>query len=243
MGRARAMSLKRKPFPARYRVTVTETELEVEEVRSLPGRLCCRVSLSRWSSRRSWPAATSASSTAARHAALGPAVEPAHPTCGVVRVSHLGGSPRGDGPLGDVLLCLPKLASSTRLPFRRVRSGTCRTESGHERRQLLAAWCCKTHMSSIAIRHENLTRDFGTLRAVDAISLEVPAGAVFWVPWTERPARRDHPPAAGLLEPTSGQAQCSAWHSDHRPTRSGAKSGALSSTRAFTNACRRDNLQ
>ena len=31
----------KKAFSARYRVTVTETELEVEEVRSLPGRLCC----------------------------------------------------------------------------------------------------------------------------------------------------------------------------------------------------------
>jgi mRNA degradation ribonuclease J1/J2 len=34
-------------------------------------------------------------------------------------------------------------------------------------------------MTEIAIRTENLTRDFGTVRAVDGLSMEVPSGIIF----------------------------------------------------------------
>ena len=34
-------------------------------------------------------------------------------------------------------------------------------------------------MTEIVIRFENLTRDFKTVRAVDGLSLEVPAGIIF----------------------------------------------------------------
>jgi ABC-type glutathione transport system ATPase component len=38
-------------------------------------------------------------------------------------------------------------------------------------------------MSDVAIRLDNLTRDFGSVRAVDHLSLEVPAGVIFGFLW------------------------------------------------------------
>ena len=63
-------------------------------------------------------------------------------------------------------------------------------------------------MSEMAIRIENLTRDFGSIRAVDGLSLEVPAGTIFGFlgPNGSGKTTTIHL-LLGLLEPTAGQAE------------------------------------
>jgi len=82
-------------------------------------------------------------------------------------------------------------------------------------------------MSSVAIRTENLTCDFGKIRAVDQLSLEVPAGIIFGFlgPNASGKTTTIHL-LLGLLEPTSGRADILGFdtrtHSDEVRGRSGA---------------------
>lgn len=63
-------------------------------------------------------------------------------------------------------------------------------------------------MADLAIRTENLTRDFGKIRAVDQLALEVPAGIIFGFlgPNASGKTTTIHL-LLGLLEPTSGRAE------------------------------------
>ena len=63
-------------------------------------------------------------------------------------------------------------------------------------------------MTETAIRIENLTRDFETVRAVDGLSLEVPAGTIFGFLGPNGAGKTTTINLLlGLLEPTSGRAE------------------------------------
>jgi len=63
-------------------------------------------------------------------------------------------------------------------------------------------------MSDTAIRTTNLTRDFGTVRAVDALTLEVPPSIIFGFLGANGAGKTTTINLLlGLLEPTAGQAQ------------------------------------
>jgi ABC-2 type transport system ATP-binding protein len=63
-------------------------------------------------------------------------------------------------------------------------------------------------MSNLAIQAEHLTRDFATVRAVDDLSLDVPAGTVFGFLGANGAGKTTTIHLLlGLLEPTQGQAQ------------------------------------
>jgi ABC-2 type transport system ATP-binding protein len=82
-------------------------------------------------------------------------------------------------------------------------------------------------MSQTAIRMENLTRDFETVRAVDGLSLEVPAGTIFGFLGPNGAGKTTTINLLlGLLEPTSGRAEVlgldTRTHADEVRTRTGA---------------------
>ncbi|HEX8997515.1 MAG TPA: ABC transporter ATP-binding protein [Ktedonobacterales bacterium] len=83
-------------------------------------------------------------------------------------------------------------------------------------------------MTEAAIRTDKLTRDFGAVRAVDALTLETPAGIIFGFLGANGAGKTTTINLLlGLLEPTSGQAQALGF--DTR-TQGGAireRSGAL----------------
>ena len=63
-------------------------------------------------------------------------------------------------------------------------------------------------MAEMAIRIENLTRDFGSVRAVDGLSLEVPSGIIFGFLGPNGSGKTTTINLLlGLLEPTNGQAE------------------------------------
>lgn len=63
-------------------------------------------------------------------------------------------------------------------------------------------------MSDVAIRATNLTRDFGNVRAVDALTLDVPAGIIFGFLGANGAGKTTTINLLlGLLEPTAGQAR------------------------------------
>ena len=63
-------------------------------------------------------------------------------------------------------------------------------------------------MTEAAIRTTNLTRDFGAVRAVDALTLEVPPGIIFGFLGANGAGKTTTINLLlGLLEPTAGQAQ------------------------------------
>src|SRR5215472_16195192 len=63
-------------------------------------------------------------------------------------------------------------------------------------------------MSDAAIRTTKLTRDFGSVRAIDALTLEVPPGIIFGFLGANGAGKTTTINLLlGLLEPTSGQAQ------------------------------------
>ena len=82
-------------------------------------------------------------------------------------------------------------------------------------------------MNNAAIRTENLTRDFDKIRAVDNLTMEVPAGIIFGFlgPNASGKTTTIHL-LLGLLEPTSGRADILGFdtrtHSDEVRGRSGA---------------------
>ncbi len=82
-------------------------------------------------------------------------------------------------------------------------------------------------MTETAIRIENLTRDFETVRAVDGLSLEVPAGIIFGFLGPNGAGKTTTINLLlGLLEPTSGQAEVLGFdtrtQADEIRTRTGA---------------------
>jgi ABC-2 type transport system ATP-binding protein len=63
-------------------------------------------------------------------------------------------------------------------------------------------------MTTYAIKTENLGRDFGTLRAVDDLSIDVPTGSVFGFLGPNGAGKTTTIRLLlGLLEPTQGRAQ------------------------------------
>ncbi len=82
-------------------------------------------------------------------------------------------------------------------------------------------------MSDVAIRVDNLTRDFGKVRAVDGLSLEVPSGSIFGFlgPNGSGKTTTIHL-LLGLLEPTAGEAEVLGFncrsHADEVRTQTGA---------------------
>lgn len=82
-------------------------------------------------------------------------------------------------------------------------------------------------MNNAAIRTENLTRDFGKIRAVDNLTMEVPAGIIFGFlgPNASGKTTTIHL-LLGLLEPTSGRVEVLGFdtrtHADEVRERSGA---------------------
>jgi ABC-2 type transport system ATP-binding protein len=63
-------------------------------------------------------------------------------------------------------------------------------------------------VSTLAIQAEDLVRDFGTIRALDHLSLEVPAGIVFGFLGPNGAGKTTAIRAfLGLVEPTSGSAR------------------------------------
>ena len=82
-------------------------------------------------------------------------------------------------------------------------------------------------MTETAIRIENLTRDFETVRAVDSLSLEVPAGIIFGFLGPNGAGKTTTINLLlGLLEPTSGRAEVLGFdtrtQADEVRTRTGA---------------------
>jgi len=83
-------------------------------------------------------------------------------------------------------------------------------------------------MSEIAIRTENLTRDFDTVRAVDGLSMEVPKGAVFGFLGPNGSGKTTVIRLLlGLLEPTVGRAEVLGFDTQTQAERIRERTGAL----------------
>jgi ABC-2 type transport system ATP-binding protein len=83
-------------------------------------------------------------------------------------------------------------------------------------------------MADLAIRTENLTRDFGKIRAVDNLTMEVPAGIIFGFlgPNASGKTTTIHL-LLGLLEPTSGRAEILGFDTRTHSGEVRGRSGAL----------------
>lgn len=83
-------------------------------------------------------------------------------------------------------------------------------------------------MADLAIRTENLTRDFGKIRAVDNLSIEVPSGIIFGFlgPNASGKTTTIHL-LLGLLEPTSGRVEVLGFDTRTQADEVRARSGAL----------------
>ncbi len=83
-------------------------------------------------------------------------------------------------------------------------------------------------MADLAIRTENLTRDFGKIRAVDNLSIEVPSGIIFGFlgPNASGKTTTIHL-LLGLLEPTSGRVEVLGFDTRTQADDVRARSGAL----------------
>ena len=83
-------------------------------------------------------------------------------------------------------------------------------------------------MTETAIRIENLTRDFETVRAVDGLSLEVPAGIIFGFLGPNGAGKTTTINLLlGLLEPTSGRAEVLGFDTRTQPDEVRTRTGAL----------------
>ena len=83
-------------------------------------------------------------------------------------------------------------------------------------------------MTDIAIRLDNLTRDFETVRAVDGLSLEVPAGTIFGFLGPNGAGKTTTIRLLlGLLEPTAGGAQVLGYDTRSQAQEIRARTGAL----------------
>jgi ABC-2 type transport system ATP-binding protein len=83
-------------------------------------------------------------------------------------------------------------------------------------------------MSEIAIRTQSLSCDFGTIRAVDSLSLEVPKGIVFGFLGSNGSGKTTTIRLLlGLLEPTSGQAEVLGFDTRSQANEIRQRTGAL----------------
>jgi ABC-2 type transport system ATP-binding protein len=83
-------------------------------------------------------------------------------------------------------------------------------------------------MTQLAIRTENLTRDFDTVRALDGLSLEVPAGTIFGFLGPNGAGKTTTIRLLlGLLEPTAGQARVLGFDTATQGQAVRARTGAL----------------
>ena len=83
-------------------------------------------------------------------------------------------------------------------------------------------------MTKTAIRIENLTRDFKTVRAVDGLSLEVPAGIIFGFLGPNGAGKTTTINLLlGLLEPTSGRAEVLGFDTRTQADEIRSRTGAL----------------
>jgi len=83
-------------------------------------------------------------------------------------------------------------------------------------------------MTETAIRIENLTRDFGTMRAVDDLSLEMPAGIIFGFLGPNGAGKTTTINLLlGLLEPTSGRAEVLGFDTQTQGDEVRTRTGAL----------------
>jgi len=83
-------------------------------------------------------------------------------------------------------------------------------------------------MTETAIRIENLTRDFGTMRAVDDLSLEMPAGIIFGFLGPNGAGKTTTINLLlGLLEPTSGRAEVLGFDTQTQGDKVRTRTGAL----------------
>jgi ABC-2 type transport system ATP-binding protein len=100
-------------------------------------------------------------------------------------------------------------------------------------------------MSEIAIRFENLTRDFGPLRALDNLSLEVPSGNIFGFLGPNGAGKTTTIRLLlGLLEPTSGRVEVLGFDSSKEPDEVRARTGALLEyTGIYEQMSAEDNLE
>ena len=100
-------------------------------------------------------------------------------------------------------------------------------------------------MTETAIRIENLTRDFETVRAVDGLSLEVPSGIIFGFLGPNGAGKTTTINLLlGLLEPTSGRAEVLGFdtrtQADEVRTRAGA---LLEHSGVYEQLSAEDNLE
>ena len=100
-------------------------------------------------------------------------------------------------------------------------------------------------MSEIAIRFENLTRDFGSLRALDNLSLEVPVGNIFGFLGPNGAGKTTTIRLLlGLLEPTFGRVEVLGFDSNKQPDEVRARTGALLEyTGIYEQMSAEDNLE
>jgi ABC-2 type transport system ATP-binding protein len=83
-------------------------------------------------------------------------------------------------------------------------------------------------MESMTIRTDNLTRDFGSLRAVDNLSLQVPPGIVFGFLGPNGAGKTTTIRLLlGLLEPTSGHAEVLGYDTQTQADQVRTRTGAL----------------
>jgi ABC-2 type transport system ATP-binding protein len=86
----------------------------------------------------------------------------------------------------------------------------------------------RRHMTGVAIRLESLTREFGPVRAVDGLSLEVPAGTVFGFLGPNGAGKTTTIRLLlGLLEPTGGRAEVLGFDTRTQPQEVRTRTGAL----------------
>ncbi len=100
-------------------------------------------------------------------------------------------------------------------------------------------------MTETAIRIENLTRDFETVRAVDDLSLEVPAGIIFGFLGPNGAGKTTTINLLlGLLEPTSGRAEVLGFDTRTHATEVRTRTGALlEHTGIYEHLSAQDNLE
>ena len=100
-------------------------------------------------------------------------------------------------------------------------------------------------MSDLALRIEGLTRDFGSMRAVDGLSLAVPAGTIFGFLGPNGAGKTTTiRMLLGLLEPTAGRAEVLGFdvarHADEVRARTGA---LLEHTGLYEHLTAEENLE
>ncbi len=100
-------------------------------------------------------------------------------------------------------------------------------------------------MADIAIRTDKLSRDFGPVRAVDNLSLEVPAGIIFGFLGPNASGKTTTINLLlGLLEPTSGRAEVLGLDVRTRADEVRSRSGALlEHTGLYEQLSAEDNLE